>query len=155
MYKFVRSSFVMLLFGVSTALAGGKECVLEPRMLARGCMYHLRVELINEHCSDMHIPDPIKIGHVCAERVRKAGKDINCNEETDAPRLMPKIVGGYCKLGDTLILTDPDVQVPGYIPGSKWSDGFYSQRMLSMFCARTGIKRLDNGDYMCVIDRGL
>jgi len=56
------------------ASSASNECFLDQREMARRCLTLLRMELIDKYCQDMHIPNPLAIGDVCANRARNRGK---------------------------------------------------------------------------------
>lgn len=140
----------------ATAPNASNECFLDQREMRIRCETLLRMELIEKYCQDLHIPNPLAIGDVCANRARNRGEHISCINDGDLDRLIPVVVGERCKLGDTLVLKDPSLPLWENHPGGpKWEDTPYGSRMLTRFCPRSGIKRLDLGDFTCVSDRGL
>lgn len=145
----------LLVMSTQRAAVAGNECFLDQNTLSSTCELLLREEGVQAHCQDLGIKSPRALGSVCADRIRKAGGQISCRYEEDIVRLLPGVVGRHCKVGDRLVLQDPTrPRFPGR-SSANWVGTPYDQSMMTRFCSRDGIKKLDIGDYACVIDRGL
>lgn len=146
------SAMILGMVWATVSMAG--ECLLDQRDMQLACTKLIRQEAIAKFCPDMTLPDPLAIGEECATRVRKAGGRTGCRPD-DVTRLIPTVVGETCRKGDTVVLKDPSQpRWPGRSSIS-WAGSEYDQRLLTVFCDRASIKKLDIGDYTCVIDRGL